>query len=686
MPEDRRLAAIMFTDIVGYTKLMGEDEDKAFDMLKRNHIIHATLIEKHNGKLIKEVGDGTLASFSLGSDAVRCAMDIQKEAKSQNIPLKIGIHEGEMVMAGEDVLGDGVNIASRLQEISAGGSITISGRVYEDVKNKAGINTRLIGERELKNVEEPAKVYKVLCEGEVEKEITFNQEPKKSRRKLLYYAIGGLVMVILAILIWQYMPRDETGFSSPENMVNEEISIAVLPFDNISGDPNQEPMCDGLTDQIIHHLSIIKDFDKVISRNSSMTFKNTEKTTPEIAALLSVGYILEGSYRESGDRLRITTQLIEASTDKHLWSEVYDRLRGDIFDIQSDIARNVATELKRILTPEEVEKISKKPTENLEAYYLYRQGLNHYYVHIEREFWKSIEYFERAIELDPQFTMAYVMIAKSYQYLVRYSFISREEVKLKAKEAILEALELDPKLGEVYSTLGLVKIVFDWDIYSPEQEFQIAIKLNPGSIVVCESYAEYLRWLGRYDESISLAKRALEFDPRNFMRYNWLGIFYCYAGRYEESIQAFENTLKLDPDNIRAYQWLAFNYALLGMDDNAIEYADKTMSIIPTKDNPGFLSSIGWLYAKAGKKNQARKNIELIIELSKNSYVDPLFIAFIYAGLGEKEEVFNYLAKAIEERSGYAIYLRAFADLFFHDLRSDPRYDELLREVGFQVE
>jgi TolB-like protein/Tfp pilus assembly protein PilF len=591
-----------------------------------------------------------------------------------------------MVMAGDDVLGDGVNVASRLQEISADGSITISGRVYEDVKNKARINTRLIGERELKNVEEPVKVYEVLCEGEVEKEITFNQEPKKSRRKLLYYAIGGLVMVILVILIWQYMPTDETGSSSPENIVIEEISIAVLPFDNISGDPNQEPMCDGLTEEIIHHLSIIKDFNKVISRNSSMTFKNTEKTTPEIAALLSVGYILEGSYRESGDRLRITAQLIEASTDKHLWSEVYDRPRGDIFDIQSDIAQNVATELKRILTPEEVEKISKKPTENLEAYYLYRQGLNHYYIHIEPEFWISIEYFGRVIELDPQFTMAYVMIAQCYQYIARYSLISREEVKLKAKEAILKAMELDPNLGEIYSTLGLIKIVFDWDIYGPEQEFQKAIKLNPGSIEVCESYAEYLRWLGRYDESISLAKRALELDPQTPMRYNWLAIFYCFAGRYEESIQALEKTLKLDPDNIRAFQWLAINYTLLGMHDNAIEYADKIMSMAQVKDDPVFLAGVASLYANAGKEELARKQLDQLNELSKGQFIDPILFAYIYTGLGEKEEAFKYIAKGIDERSGRVIYLKAYADLFFIDLRSDPRYDELLRKVGFQVE
>ena len=208
--QERRLAAIMFTDIVGYTALMGSDEDRAFEVLARNHTIHKTLIKKHNGTLIKEIGDGTLASFPLASNAVRCAMDIQREAKSLKIPLKIGIHEGEMVFAGSDVLGDGVNIASRLQEDAQEGCINISGSVYRDIKNKAGIKTEFIEEKSFKNVDEPIKVYKVHCKKAVEEEkSTQNQEPQKSGNKWPYYIITVIVVLIVSILIWYNIPKKQ---------------------------------------------------------------------------------------------------------------------------------------------------------------------------------------------------------------------------------------------------------------------------------------------------------------------------------------------------------------------------------------------------------------------------------------------------------------------------------------------
>ena len=283
--EDRRLAAIMFTDIAGYTALMGSDEDKAFDMLRRNHAIHEKLIKQFDGTLIKEIGDGTLASFSLASDAVRCALEIQNGCKEENIPLKIGIHEGEMVFVGSDVLGDGVNIASRLLESTEKGCITISGSVYRDIKNKTGIRTEFIEEKVFKNVDEPIRIYSVTCE---------ESQPVKSSK-----------------------------ITSDSNLPGKK-SIIVLPFVNISPDPDQEYFSDGLTEEIITDLSHIHDL-LVISRSSAMTFKGTNKTIPEIAQTVKVRYILEGSVRKAGNNLRITAQLIDALTDTHLWAEKYNQ-------------------------------------------------------------------------------------------------------------------------------------------------------------------------------------------------------------------------------------------------------------------------------------------------------------------------------------------------------------------------
>jgi len=279
-------------------------------MLKRNHVIHESLIQKHNGTLIKEVGDGTLASFPLASDAVRCAIEIQQACEEQNIPLKIGIHEGEMVFAGSDVLGDGVNIASRLQESAEEGCITISGSVYRDSKNKTGIKTEFLEEKTFKNIDEPIKVYNVLFKEkrEVSKEPQTQQAFKKS--KIFYYIMAGLIVVISAILIWRFLPIKVVESTDKSTEVVDK-SIAVLPFTDISPDKDQEYFSDGMMDAILMHLWKIGDLE-VTSRTSVMQYKGTTKTTPQIAEELGVAHVLEGSVSKSGDRIRIIVQLIDA--------------------------------------------------------------------------------------------------------------------------------------------------------------------------------------------------------------------------------------------------------------------------------------------------------------------------------------------------------------------------------------
>ena len=255
--QKRRLAAIMFTDIVGYTALMGSDEDRAFEVLRKNREIHSKLIEQFKGTLIKEMGDGMLISFNLASDAVRCAIEIQKACKEQNIPLKIGIHEGEMVFEGNDVLGDGVNIASRLQGETKEGCITISGSVYRDIKNKHGIQAEFIEEKTLKNVDEPIKVYQVFCQ---EENVPQNRKAIKAKSKLKYYLLGSLSLVLIAFAIWQTPPRkDVSNLPIIPASVEVDRSIAVLPFTDMSPNEDQKYFCDGVLEEILMHLYKIGD-------------------------------------------------------------------------------------------------------------------------------------------------------------------------------------------------------------------------------------------------------------------------------------------------------------------------------------------------------------------------------------------------------------------------------------------
>lgn len=547
---ERRLAAIMFTDIVGYTSLMGSDEDKAFDILKRNHAIHEKLIEKHNGTLIKEIGDGTLASFPLASYAVRCAMEIQQEAKSQNIPLKIGIHEGEMVMVGVDVLGDGVNVASRLQEISQEGCITISGKVYSDIKNKAGIIAKLIGEKKLKNVDDPVKVYEILCE-EQESAQSSEHQPRKSN-KLLYYVLAGLVMIITAILIWQFLPDKGEDSQSIEVRERMDKSIAVLPFRNDSPDQENEYFCNGMIEEILTNLQKIKDI-RVKSRTSSEQYRNPDKDLMIIAKELDVAFILEGSVRKAGNDLRITAQLINGKTGDHLWADTYDgKYTEEIFKFQSDIAIKIAEALNAIITPEEKQKISKVPTMNVTAYDFILQA--------REELWKY-------------WAGGDIMAMK------------------KAESMINKVLELDPGYALGWTRKGGIY----WDRYGSTQEYfendyldsvlwycNKAITLNPDEGLAYSLNGMVYHKRGNMESAIDYYEKALEVateqrDDITFWETSWrLGYLYLYQKNYIKGISLIREAVRLAKGSPQDYRHLlhrlAYAYSYIGAFEEAENY------------------------------------------------------------------------------------------------------------------
>ncbi len=668
---DRRLAAIVFTDIVGYTALMGADEDRAFEVLGKNREIHNNLIDKFNGTLIKEMGDGMLISFNLASDAVRCAIEIQKACKQQDIPLKIGIHEGEMVFEGADVLGDGVNVASRLQDSTKEGCITISGSVYRDIKNKPAINAKFVGEKSFKNVDEPIKVYKVFCEGEIKEEkSSVNGEPKKSSRRLLYYAIAGLISVIFAFLIWQFMPTGETGHSSPEASIDQEISIAVLPFDNMSGDPDQEAMCDGLTEEIIHHLSTINLFDKVISLSSVMTFKDSEKTTPEIAGMLNVNLILGGSYRQSGNRLRITAELIEASSDKQLWSELYERPTGDIFDIQSEIAKNIAFNLKGELTSGDSTQFNIARTENIKAFELYQLGRFYWNQRTGEGYQRSIEYFQQTIDEDPEYGLAYAGLADTYNLMALQGHIDQTEGRDKAVDLSKKALELDDQLAEAHNVLASIYTYIDRDWESADQEYLKAIEINPNYPTVHQYYSEYLSFMGNHEEARKQVNKAIELDPLSFViRYESMMLNFN-QGQFQEALLDLERCRELNHG--KDHSWIAKYYFRinreLGNEQAAFDgikrwYGD-FLSVIEPKE----MDSI---YQISGIDGILKRRIESTDYLGEKTS--------LYGILGNDEKALEWLEIAVEKGEEPADFPFLYE---FRNLHSNPRYQALLRKIG----
>jgi len=571
----RRLAAIMFTDIVGYTSLMGKDEDYAIEILGINREIHNTVLSRYKGNLIKEMGDGILASFSSNSDAVRCALEIQEEAKAENIKLRIGIHEGEMIFTGEDVLGDGVNVASRLEELADEGCIFISGAVYKDIKNKTGISAEFVEEKTLKNVEEPVKVYKVTYEQDyLMKKSVEDRKQKLSVKRLPYYVFAIAVIVIATLFIW-FRPEKQP-------VINLQKSIAVLPFETITKDSASQYVADGVREAILNNLQKIKDLE-VGSRTSSETFRNSQKRIPEIASELNVGSVMEGSAQKFGDQIRITVQLIDGKTDKHIWSENYDREWGDIFLIYSEIAEEVARALQVVITPEEKQKIDAIPTKNVTAYDYILQGRQEQWRYwLERDTMalsRAEDLYDKALKLDPDYALGWEKKGSIYWEHNKYS---EEYFRENYLDSVLwycdKAITLDPDFGEPYLVKGMV--------YHQRGNIESATNYFEKTLEIAESQNDDLASLEAlwrlgyinlfkkdYIKGISLIQDALQLAKGSPNEYSHLlhrlGYAYMLIGELEKAKNYY-----IQSNNLRGQtKHICFFYAYMGNYESSIDCA-----------------------------------------------------------------------------------------------------------------
>ena len=434
MSQQRQLAAIMFTDIVGYTRLMGQSEEKALAVLVQNRGVQKPLIAQHNGRFIKELGDGTMASFDKASDAVRCAIEIQKASKEfPDLNLRIGIHLGEVVFENDDVFGDGVNIAARIESAGKAGAVYISGAVHGTVHNRDDIETRFVEQMQLKNVSRPIEIHEVAVDGvfsAATPKAPGPRTPFSKRQRLLFGAVATLLLLAGAYSIWgkKVMGGDAQL---------EHASIAVLPFTNMSSDAENEFFCDGVTEDILTHLSKLKNL-KVISRTSVMHFKGSALTIPEIAAQLGVDYILEGSVRRQGDLVAITAQLIHAADDGHLWAENYERSLENVFAIQREVAQEIARVLNIKISLAERQGLTRSATEDVEAYQLYMKGRESGNDRTDSGLRRGIALLQQAIDRDPLYVDAMAQQVYFIQMLCQYGYAPRDSC-IQAGQALVDA-------------------------------------------------------------------------------------------------------------------------------------------------------------------------------------------------------------------------------------------------------
>ncbi len=454
-------------------------------------------------------------------------------------------------------------------------------------------------------------------------------------------------------------------------------SIAVLPLENLSRDPEQDYFADGMTEALITSLAKIGAL-RVISRTSTMRYKKTDKTLPQIARELNVDAVVEGTVLRSGERVRISAQLVQASTDTHLWAESYERDLRDVLQLQSEIARAVARGVETKLTPSEQEQLSRTATVDPEAYEAYLKGRYHWNKRSGEAVKKGVEYFQRAIKKDPSYAPPYAALADCAGVAGFWSFASPMEGCGRAKAAALRALQIEDS-AEAHASLGWATLHYDWDFFSAEREFQRAIQLNPRYATAHQWYGHCLGAMGRFDEAFTVLKHAIQLDPfslivaTSYAGISWLG------RRWNEAIDQTRKVLDLDPNYIAGRWALARSYDCLGSYEAAIACAQDAIRL--SGDNLFFITDLGHAYAAAGQREEAVRILDQLQEASKQRYVDGCFLAQICVALNQTEEALRWLEMAYGQRASYIAYIKL--DPWFDNLRSDPRFQDLLRRMNF---
>jgi adenylate cyclase len=639
----------MFTDLVGYTALGQTNESLSLGLVDEQRRLLRPIFRRHNGREVKTIGDAFLVEFPSALEAVRCAYDVQRAIREFNIAvtnekrirLRTGIHLGDVMESHGDILGDAVNIASRIEPLASEGGICLTQQVYDQISNKFELKLESLGKKALKNLSVPIEVYRV-------------------------------------VLPWE----NEAG----EEPAMEKHRVAVLPFANISPDPTDEYFADGMTEEMISTLSRIGGL-KVISRTSAMRFKGSAKSIGEIARELNVGSILEGSVRKVSDNLRISVQLIDTRNDEHLWSQDYDRKLENALTIQSEIARRVAEALEvRILTVD-IQQLQEKAIGNTEAYTLYIKGRYFWNKGTLEDFSKALDLFEKAVERDPTFAPSYSGVADTYLVMGRFGHVSPKFSYPKAIEYAQKAISLDARLPEPHVALAAIRQEYEWKWEEAEQEFINAIRLNPSYSTGHAWYALYLGHVGRIEQAVGEAKRAQELDPLSTRSHIAVSEEYLFAHEYDKAIVAAERAIEVSPNFGGAYGYRGYAEVEKGMYDEAIADFRKADQL---QGGRGSMGRQGHVYGLLGKIGEATRILDDLMNETgqpapRSPFLPPppdtsLDIGLVYLGLADNERSIDWLEKAADARTAEVIHFKS--EPIYERLRRESRFKTLMTKIG----
>ena len=591
----RKLAAILSADVKGYSRLMGVDEEATLRTLQEYKEVMASSIQHYRGRIVGTAGDSLLAEFDSVVDAVQCAVEIQQVLRAKNALLpenrrmefRIGINLGDVIEEGDTIYGDGVNIAARLESLAEAGGICISESAYQQIENKLPLKYEYLGEHQVKNIAKPVKVYKAKLEPEGVGEGKGSRIKDKGKKRLAIGAVAVFLVLAAAVVIWQFLLRptssriDVASKGRMAYQLPDKPSIAVLPFANMSGDPKQEFFSDGITEDIITALSKVPMLF-VIARNSTFTYKGKPVNVRQISEELGVQYVLEGSVQRSADRVRITAQLIDALTGRHLWAERYDRDLKDIFALQDEVTSNILRAMQVKITEGEQARHRDKGIRNLNCYLKLLEGKSYSDRFNFEGNQLARQMGEEALAMCPESSIAYYLLAATYMmdYWLGSSKSPRESVE-KAIELAKKALALDDAYAQPHGLLSfLYSLERDYDKALTEGERAVA--LDPNGADVNAWYASSLIFAGRPEKAIPLFQRAIRNNPLGPAWYFFnLGTALLHTGRFEEAISEFKKALQRAPNNIFARIGLAATYSMMGRGKEARAEAVEILRINP---------------------------------------------------------------------------------------------------------
>jgi len=659
--QKHQLAAIIFADIEGYTAIMQKDEQKALEIRKRHREVLESVTKKYNGKILQFYGDGTLSTFNSAIDAVKCGIDIQIAFLNKpQVPLRIGIHSGDIIFTKEGIIGDGVNVASRIEALAESRSVLISEKIYDEIKNQPEIQSTTLGKFQLKNVEKSLEVYAISNPGVsiptragALKKLGNNHSGKSKglgfkKRKIEFI---GLAIILLAVLIGYFLiPADFINLSSNStasgNDSDSKKSIAVLPFINDSNDSTNVYIINGLMESLLNNLQKVEGL-RVISRTSMEKYRRLNKSIPEIAKELNVRYFVEGSGQKIGDQILLSIQLIEGPTDRHLWGEQYNREASDIFNLQKEVAKNITGEIQVFITPEEEKRIEKKPTENIVAYDLFLQGRELMEESSPESIEKAITILKKAIDEDPEFARAYAAIAISFYFLDYYQTekIYIDSINFYADKALF----YDSDIAQSLIAKGL-----------------------------------YYMNIEEYNQAISYFERTLKIHPGNDLVY--LFLVDLYANHFPDSEKYLEYALRgLQIDVVAAYDSVTASFSYLhisnafiqnGFVGEAEKYINKSLDYFPENIYSQYVKAY-ILYAKNNNLEQTKDMLLKVLQ-KDTTRIDVLQeVGKMYYYLRDYTNAWKYYQKFLTVRSAYNLQI-------YHS--EDAKIGLVLNEVGLKEE